>query len=491
MGMTFFGESFHQAAKWGEYSRFHNNVPLEYAYNILQSCPPDAILFTAGDNDTFPLWAIQDMYQVRTDVRIVNLSLGNMGWYVKQLKDGRPFGAKTVNLPSFTEEQLANPDETQQGIHVDHGPASMVTVNVSAAAMQKFTGVAQPYSFSWKYTSQHQDQNDKSQYYYEVADQLVRDIVVNNINDRPICFAVAVPPSYWTGLDNHAIFDGLVARIVPTEHPAPRQLFDGDIDEPLYTQLAYRLSPAVEKGPYRAMLMSSYRDPESNRSGLDDEYGTTTYFELYARLANHYLNRNQMSDARRALDTLSVRMPPSLVNWDYNLLQAIGQLYQAAGDTNAARRYTRLAAAKLGQSGSEEGAAAGSDQYLQNEFRKGDLYLSAELYDSARAVFSALRSQTEGGNQLFVDFRLAQLDEKILEKQGDKRKALAKLNEMLAKYAQLAQMGAGSEIQAVTQQRDRLAVELGVVDTTKKAVSDTGGIKITSSSIVPAPPANK
>ena len=45
IGITAFGEKFHEAAKWGEYSRYHNNVPLEYAYNILQSCEPDAILF--------------------------------------------------------------------------------------------------------------------------------------------------------------------------------------------------------------------------------------------------------------------------------------------------------------------------------------------------------------------------------------------------------------------------------------------------------------
>ncbi len=474
IGMGAFGESFHQASKWGEYSRFHNNVPLEYAYNILQSCGPDAILFTAGDNDTFPLWAIQQLYQIRTDVRIVNLSLGNMGWYVKQLKDDHPVGAQTVKLPSFTEEQLAHDDETQEGIHVDHGPASMVSVNVSAAAMQKFTGVAQPYSFSWKYTSQHQDPNDKSAYYYEVADQLVKDIVVNNMDDRPIYFAIAVPPSYWTGLENHALFEGLVARIVPTEHPAPRQLFDGDIDEAAYTQLAYRLTPTLDAKPYRAMMMNSYRDPEANRSGLDEQYGTTSYFELYARLAYHFLNKNQMADARRALDTFRVRMPPDLIDWSSNIqesvgiLQETGELYQAAGDTVNGLKYLKLSAMLFGSSRTDAGAA-GTDEYLKNQFQVGDLFMRAELYDSARAVFSGLRSQTEGGNQLYVDFRLAQIDEKVLEQHGDKRKALAKLNEILTKYAQLAQMGVGQEIANVTNERNELAKELGVVDTTNAA----------------------
>ncbi len=466
-GMTLFGESFHQASKWGEYSRYHNNVPLEYAYNILQSCEPDAILFTAGDNDTFPLWCIQDLYGVRRDVRIVNLSLANMGWYVKKLKDDTPWGAKKVSLPSFTEQQLANPDETPQGIHMSIAAPTMVTVNVSAAAMQRFTGTAQPYSFQWKWVSQHPSPYDKSQYVYEIADQLVRDIVVNNINDRPIYFAVAVPPSYWTGLDQHAVYEGLAARIVPTTHPMVRgQFLEGDINEAAYTQLAYRLSPKIDSKPDRAMMMNSYRDPESNRSGLDEQYGTTTYLELYGRLANYYLNHGQMQEAHRALDTLVARVPPKLVDYDYNLLQLIGQLYQAAGDQNASKQFVKLAAEKLSKSAPEENQGD-ETSYLQGQVRRADLYMSAEMYDSARVIYSALRAQTEGGNQLFMDFRLAQIDAKVLEQKGQKQQALDKYNQILAKFSQLNQMGAGNELAAVAQERDRIAQQLGHIDSIK------------------------
>ncbi len=218
------------------------------------------------------------------------------------------------------------------------------------------------------------------------------------------------------------------------------------------------------------MMLTSYRDPESNRSGLDEQYGTTTYFELYARLAYHFLNKNQMADARRALDTFRVRMPPDLIDWSSNIqesvgiLQETGELYQAAGDSVHALQYLRLSAMLFGSSRTEA-AAAGTDDYLKNEFQIGDLFMRAQLYDSARSVFSGLRSQTEGGNQLYVDFRLAQIDAKVLEQHGDKRKALDKLNDMLTKYAQLASMGVGQEIANVTQDRDALAKELGVVDT--------------------------
>ncbi|MCY7361099.1 MAG: DUF2723 domain-containing protein, partial [Ignavibacteria bacterium] len=88
------------------YSNRHGNyLPYDYAYNLLQSVEKDGILITNGDNDTFPLWCLQAAYGVRTDVRVVNLSLAQTELYNLQLKNETPYGALTVPM-TLTNDQL-------------------------------------------------------------------------------------------------------------------------------------------------------------------------------------------------------------------------------------------------------------------------------------------------------------------------------------------------------------------------------------------------
>ena len=68
-------------------------LPRDFAYDLLQSAEPYGILFTNGDNDTFPLWYMQTAEGFRQDVSVINLSLANTPWFIRQMRDNpvRPF----------------------------------------------------------------------------------------------------------------------------------------------------------------------------------------------------------------------------------------------------------------------------------------------------------------------------------------------------------------------------------------------------------------
>jgi hypothetical protein len=69
---------------WNDHNRAKRFFSVDTAINDLQSCAPDSILFTGGDNDTFPQWYVQDVEGVRTDVRVIVSSYFNTEWYIKQ-----------------------------------------------------------------------------------------------------------------------------------------------------------------------------------------------------------------------------------------------------------------------------------------------------------------------------------------------------------------------------------------------------------------------
>jgi tetratricopeptide (TPR) repeat protein len=148
--------------------RSRDFTPFDYGWNLLVSCDKDAVLITSADNDTFPLWCLQEAYGIRKDVDVVNLSLANTKWYIKQLRSA--LGIKM----SWSEEDI----DSLRVFRDQHG-------NV-----------------------------------HRLQHQVVTDIIGQNFGRRPIHFSMTAPASshmfLGRSIDSLLVMQGLVWRLEKT-----------------------------------------------------------------------------------------------------------------------------------------------------------------------------------------------------------------------------------------------------------------------------------
>ncbi len=219
-----------------DHSRKDHSGARDYASNFLESCAPNAIIFTYGDNDTYPLWYAQETEGIRTDVRVVNLSLIQVDWYINQLRrkvnnspplkmtltEDQIRGRKRVQLPVDTRNEremnllsaLKFVGESHQnggGMFESYVPAKKLAIPVDRNKAVNL-GMVSPTDTTIANKMLIDLGSKRSVLKGDLA---VLDIIANNIWERPIYFAVTCRQESMLGFGKYTQLEGLGLRLVP------------------------------------------------------------------------------------------------------------------------------------------------------------------------------------------------------------------------------------------------------------------------------------
>jgi hypothetical protein len=286
---------------WHTHDRSKNWLAWETGYNMLQTCDKDGILITNGDNDTFPLWYLQDVEGIRRDVRVVCLSLANTNWYVQQLKNPPYFPeAKAVPL-SISDSRIAT---IQPALWEPQIVTVPVPKEVYAACGITDTAITNKGKIEWRMQNTLEFGNTKA---VRVQDIVVLDIIRTNQWKRPIYFAVTGAPDSRIGLDEYLKICGFAYRLTP----AKATPHDVGVDEPrLADNLMHEPEGYSQKPQYGFKLRTIadttvFFDENENRIlfGLRLAFRSLTYYYLEGQ--------HDPQKAALVVDRLQQIMPPS------------------------------------------------------------------------------------------------------------------------------------------------------------------------------------
>jgi len=281
-------------ANYHQHDRTGNYVAWDYSYNLLNSCKENSILYTNGDNDTFPLWYLQEVEGIRKDVRVVNLSLLNTDWYIRQLRDFEP----TIPL-SLTDEAIRQMTPI---------PWEKKSVRLPVNDPDTETGYIE-----WTLKPTYAGR------FLRVQDRMIVQMIRDVNWSRPIYFAVTVAPENKIGLDKYLEMQGLAYELMP--NPA-RSINIERLRHNLLEVYRYRNldDPSIYFNPNVQRLMQNLR-------------------ASFLQLALDGIINGQKEQAKAILDTLAVTIPESVIPIrNKELYFQVGEFYGEAGDTTELRR---------------------------------------------------------------------------------------------------------------------------------------------------------
>ncbi|MEL7532798.1 MAG: DUF2723 domain-containing protein [Bacteroidota bacterium] len=264
---------------WDDHSRKDRWIDIEFAKNLLNSCAPNAILFTGGDNDTFPLWYIQEVEGYRSDVRVVNLELLISDWYIEQMQSPKN---ESPALPITMEKKDY---AGEKGLVMQGIKAKEVVLPTHKSKLVQ-DGVLSTQEASWiegdNITWQFKPRGSSRNPYILRKDSVILNLVRNIANqgwERPVYFANTMQPSSFVQLQDYFRMEGLAYRVVPVKKSAntPEDIFYGWIgQDQMYENLTEKF------------LYTKLDDPAVNFDEHIRQVIVGNYRNAFYRLANSY-----------------------------------------------------------------------------------------------------------------------------------------------------------------------------------------------------------
>nr|WP_315402570.1 DUF2723 domain-containing protein [uncultured Sphingobacterium sp.] len=297
---------------WDDHNRSEKSLARDMAKNYLETCAPNAILFTYGDHDTFPLWYLQEVEGVRRDVRIVVISYLTSDWYFRQVKNGTYQAAglpitipnekvakglreslpyHDLNLAGSTDINLLldfllsdsndNKLQMRDGQYENFLPTKSLKLAVNKEDVIRNKVVPQeweseiPKQMEWTFG------ND----YVTRADLGLMSVLVNNNWKRPIYFSGMVPAESLMGLDKYMVNEGFAKRLMPIEAKLEKGESLINVDK-LYKNI-------VDKYAWGNIHQATYLDTDSFRfAGMYAE-------EIFGKAARTLLAKGETEKARQ------------------------------------------------------------------------------------------------------------------------------------------------------------------------------------------------
>jgi hypothetical protein len=338
---------------WDDHDRSDKYTALAMAKAYLSSCEPNAILFTIGDNDTFPLWYAQEVENYRTDVRIVNTSLFMTDWYIDQMK-AKAYESEGMPI-SFTHDQYVG-DKLDYSVHIsktdkrwdikdfikfigtddertliemNNGqkihfyPTNKIRIPVNKNAVIASKVVSEKYNDS---IVPYIDVDIKGQALYKNR-LMMLDIVANNDWKRPIYFTGgSFGDDDYMWMKNYLQLDGMVYKLVPVKTPIPKDgspLDMGQID----TEKMYAIVTKWDWGNSESPHI--YHDPETRKNSI-------SYRTNLARLMEQLINEGKSEKAKKIIDLAMQKMPLQYYGY-YTMLEPFAGGYYEVKEKQKAR----------------------------------------------------------------------------------------------------------------------------------------------------------